>query len=99
SPSIASGTTATLTLQARDAAGNNLTGGGLAVVFSLTGAGTSTGTIGATTDNGNGTYGAIFTGVTAGTARTISATIGGSLVASTSTITVTPGTGVSTANT
>jgi len=39
--------------QARDAAGNNLTAGGLTVVFTRTG-GTSTGTIGATTDNNTG---------------------------------------------
>src|SRR6185436_18849993 len=84
--------TATLTLQARDAAGNNRTTGGLVVVFSTTGAGTSTGTIGTTTDNGNGSYTATFTGVLAGTAKTISATIGGTAVTSTlPTITVVAG--------
>src|SRR6185503_2203122 len=61
-------------------------------VFSTTGAGTSTGTIGVTTDNANGTYTASFTGVAAGTARQITATIGGSAINSTlPTITVTPG--------
>src|SRR6185503_8036723 len=74
-----------------DAAGNNLTVGGLTVLFTGTG-GTSTGTIGATTDNGNGTYTATFTGVLAGTAKAIRATIGGTPVTTTlPTITVTPG--------
>ncbi len=88
---IASGAKDTLTLQAKDSAGNNLTTGGLTVVFSHAG-GTSTGTISATTDNGNGTYTAVFTGDTAGTATTIHATIGGQQVTSTlPTITVIPG--------
>src|SRR5207248_9993299 len=45
----------TVTLRAKDANGNSLTTGGATVVFTASG-GTSTGTIGATTDNGNGTY-------------------------------------------
>ncbi|HET9708689.1 MAG TPA: invasin domain 3-containing protein [Gemmatimonadales bacterium] len=80
--SIASGAKDTLTLQAKDSAGNNLTTGGLVVVFSHAG-GTSTGPISATTDNNNGTYTAVFTGDTAGTATTIHATIGGQQVTST----------------
>jgi len=88
---VASGATVTLTLQAKDAGGNNLTAGGLTVAFTATG-GTSTGTIGSTTDHANGTYTATFTGVAAGTATTIHATIGGAAVTSTlPTITVTPG--------
>src|SRR5688572_2433046 len=71
---VASGATTALTLQAKDAAGNNLPTGGATVVFTLSG-GTSTGTIGATTDNGNGTYSATFTGVLAGTGTTVSATV------------------------
>lgn len=91
SGSVASGAPVTVTLQARDAAGNNLSSGGATVVFSATG-GTSTGTIGATTDNGDGTYTAAFTGVLAGTATTIGATINGSAVTSTlPTVTVLPG--------
>lgn len=89
---VAAGTTSTLTLQAKDTAGNNITTGGLVVVFSRAG-GTSTGTISATTDNNNGTYTATFTGDTAGTATTIHATIGAQQVTSTlPTITVIPGT-------
>src|SRR5207253_408879 len=45
SSTVVSGATATLTLQARDGAGNNLTAGGLTVVFTQSG-GTSTGTKG-----------------------------------------------------
>jgi hypothetical protein len=92
SPSrVRAGTTATITLQARDAYGNDLTAGGLAVAFKLGGTGTSSGTIGAVTDNHNGTYTATFTGITAGTPSTITATIGGQAVTTTAMVTVTPG--------
>jgi Invasin, domain 3/Bacterial Ig-like domain (group 1)/Bacterial Ig-like domain (group 2) len=80
--SVAAGGTTTLTLQARDQLGNALTTGGLTVAFSAAG-GTSTGQIGATTDNGDGTYEATLVGVTAGTATTIGATVNGSVVTST----------------
>src|SRR2546425_13138327 len=72
--SILSGAITTLTLRAKDAFGNNLTTGGLTVAFTATG-GTSTGAIGATTDHGDGTYTAPFTGLLAGSALTIGATI------------------------
>jgi hypothetical protein len=92
SASVPSGSTATFTLTARDAASNQLSTGGLSVVFSLTG-GTSAGSIGSVTDNSNGTYTAVFTGVTAGTPSAINATIGGSAVTGTApSITVVPGT-------
>ena len=90
SDTVASGSSGTLTLQAKDSAGNPLTSGGAAVVFSHTG-GTSTVAIGTTTDHANGTYTALFTADSAGTATTIHATIGGVAVASTTTITVVPG--------
>ncbi|WP_413287623.1 invasin domain 3-containing protein [Bdellovibrio sp. HCB337] len=91
SGTVASGSNVTLTLQAKDAYSNNILAGGLTVVFARSG-GTSTGTIGSTIDNGNGTYTATFTGAVAGTATTINATIGGAAVTSTSpTVTVTPG--------
>jgi DNA-binding beta-propeller fold protein YncE len=90
SGTVSSGATATLTLQAKDSAGNSLATGGATVVFSRTG-GTSTGTIGATTDNNDGAYIAIFTADSAGTPTTIRATIGGVLVTSTTTITVVAG--------
>src|SRR5439155_922837 len=79
--SVAAGSAATITLRAKDAFGNNETTGGLAVTFSL-GAGTSSGTIGPVTDNGNGTYTATFTATIPGTPRTITATINGSAVTS-----------------
>jgi hypothetical protein len=86
---VPTGGTVTLTLQAKDGSGTNLTSGGLAVIFSASG-GTSTGTISTTTDHSDGTYTATFTGLTAGTATTIHATINGAAVTSTlPTITVT----------
>jgi hypothetical protein len=88
--SIASGGTATVTLIARDANGNQELGGGLAVQFAL-GSGSAGGTLSAVTDNGNGTYIATITGTKAGT-NTITATIGGQKVTSTPpTVTVVPG--------
>ncbi len=68
---------ATITLTAKDADGNQETGGGLTVLFGL-GAGSSSGTFSSATDNHNGTYTTIFTGTTAGTETIITATIGGS---------------------
>src|SRR5439155_21055037 len=82
STSVLSGSSATLTLAAKDAAGNNQATGGPTVVFTASG-GTSTGTISPTTDVGNGTYTATFTGAAAGTPTTIGATIGGTPVTST----------------
>ncbi len=90
SGTIASGASATLTLQAKDAAGNNLTSGGATVTFVDSG-GTSTGTVSATTDHGNGVYTALFTGITAGTGTTIRARIGATLVTASALITVVPG--------
>jgi adhesin/invasin len=92
SGTVISGTGTTLTLQTKDAAGNNLTTGGLTVSFGL-GTGTSTGTItpDPATDNGDGTYLATFDGLLVGTPTTITATIDGNAVTSAlPTITVTP---------
>ena len=90
SSSVFSGGTSTLTLTAKDAAGNLLTSGGLTVGFGSSG-GSSTGTISSANDNNNGTYTATFTGVLAGTATTLSAAIGGSAITSSMpAITVTP---------
>src|SRR6185503_16603167 len=69
SASVPSGSAATLSLQARDAAGNPLASGGLVVAFTATaGTGVSTGTMGTTTDHGDGTYSAVFSAQVAGTA-------------------------------
>ncbi len=88
--SIAAGSNATVTLTARDAAGNPETGSNYTVTFGV-GAGTASGTFGAVTNNGNGTYSAPFTGMLAG-ASTIGATINSLAVTSPRpTVTVTPG--------
>ncbi|RPI47441.1 MAG: hypothetical protein EHM55_26590, partial [Acidobacteria bacterium] len=71
--------TLTATLQARDADGNELTAGGDVVVFvaPTSGLPRSTVTIGATVDNGDGTYSATLTGVGIGTAVEVGATVNG----------------------
>lgn len=71
--------TVTLTLRARDAGGNNVASGGLAVVFAASG-GTSQGTVGPSADHDNGTYTAEFVADGAGTPLTIGATVDGSVV-------------------
>src|SRR5205814_2132090 len=53
--SIKAGSTASVTLTARDADGNQETSGGLVIAFGL-GAGSSSGTFGPVTDHGDGTY-------------------------------------------
>ncbi len=91
--------TSTITLQAKDSFGNNITTGGVTVGFTnTTGAGVSTGTITPTTDVGNGSYTATFTGTAAGTATTINATYNSTSITSTlPTITVTSSTAISAA--
>jgi hypothetical protein len=49
--------TSTITVQLRDGSGNNITTGGASVTFATP----SAGSIGTVTDNGNGTYTAVFT--------------------------------------
>jgi adhesin/invasin len=73
---IASGDIAELTLTTYDAHGNAVTSGGAAVTLGHAG-GTSTGNFGTITDNGDGSYSAFFTGVTAGSATSIIAEIDG----------------------
>ncbi len=73
---LTSGTAATLTLQLKDAGGRPVGSDGQDVVFFATGGG-STGAIGATADQGDGTFAATFTGLLAGTATTIGASIDG----------------------
>jgi hypothetical protein len=91
SNTVTAGSGITVTLTAVDGDGNQLQNGGLAVSFSNSG-GTSTGAFSAVTDNGNGTYTAIFTGDVGGTPTTIHATIQGSAITSTlPSVTVTGG--------
>jgi hypothetical protein len=78
---VRSGSTVVVTLQAKDASGANLANGGLTVAFG-TGSGAGGGTFSSVTDNGNGTYSAVFTGTTIGT-TTITATIDGQPVTTT----------------
>ncbi|HZU38876.1 MAG TPA: invasin domain 3-containing protein, partial [Gemmataceae bacterium] len=77
---IAAGGMAMVTLTARDAYGNQETGGGLTVTFALS-FGSPGGVFTAIADNGNGTYSAAFTGLLTGTG-TIAAAIGGSSLTS-----------------
>ncbi len=87
---VAAGSSVTVTLQARDAAGNKETTGGLSVVFELAG-GEGKGTFSTATDKGNGTYAATFAGSVAG-ANAITATIGGqSLTTASPKVTIVPG--------
>jgi adhesin/invasin len=87
---VVAGSSITVTLQARDAFGNNEANGGLAVAFKL-GTGTGKGTFSAVKDNKNGTYTATFVGTIAGS-NSIVATMAGLQVSSTApAITVTPG--------
>jgi hypothetical protein len=81
---IAPSATSTVTLQSRDAYGNNINTGGATVVFTQsTGAGICSGTFSSVTDNGNGNYTTTFTGVTQGNPTTISATYNGNPITST----------------
>ncbi len=91
--SIASGSSATLKLQAKDAAGNDLAAGGATVSFTETGGvSTFTQTLPLTpTYIGGGAYTATLTGYTSGSAKTLGATIGGSAITSTTSLAVTPG--------
>ena len=88
-PTVEAGERITLTLTVADA-GGNLLAGLTKVAFYHTG-GTSTGDISAVTDQGDGTYTALFTGKTAGTATTLQATVAGETVAQTAVVTVTLG--------
>jgi adhesin/invasin len=89
--SLQSGSTITITLQAKDAYGNKETTGGLTVAFALSSTKGGQGTFSSVTDNANGTYTATFTGTLAGS-NTIVATIGSTKVTSMAqAIEVTPG--------
>lgn len=67
---------ATLEFTARDAAGNQLETGGLAVTLQVSG-GSAVGVIGSVTDHGDGRYTAPFTAAQAGTPLTVSAIVEG----------------------
>ena len=67
--------TATVTVQARDANDNNLSAGGGTVTLA-----TSSGSLGAVTDNHNGTYSATLTSPTSSGTATVTGTIGGTTI-------------------
>ena len=74
--------TSTITVQLKDANGNNLTSGGASVTFSTP----STGSIGAVTDNNNGTYTATYTASTTTGLVTITPRINSNAFTNTATI-------------
>jgi len=80
--SVPAGGTATVILTAKEANGVAEAFGGLNVVFSVAAGSTGSGTFSNVTDNGNGTYSATFTAVSAGK-LSIAATIDGQGVTST----------------
>jgi len=82
----ASGTsTSVITVQAKDENGNNLTSGGATVILQ-----TDRGSIGAVTDNSNGTYTATLTSSTSVETATITGTINSSNITDTATVDFTP---------
>jgi hypothetical protein len=90
--SVASGASKTLRLQLKNAAAQNLsTAAGLSIVPTKAG-GSATGTLSAITDNGDGTIDWTYTGIVAGTAQQMGATINTAPVTgSAATLSVTPG--------
>jgi len=76
-------TTSTITVQLKDANGNNLTTSGGTVALTKT-----LGTLGAVTDNNNGTYTATLTSSTTAGTATISGTLGGAAITDTATVTM-----------
>ncbi len=76
--------TTTITVQAKDATGNNLAGSGGTVVLSAT-----LGTLGGVTDNGNGTYTATLTAATTPGISSITGTIAGTAIGNTASLTFT----------
>lgn len=89
SPTVTSGQFVTVTATLRDA-NNNPIESGVTVTFSKTG-GTSTGTFGGVTDQGNGVYNIRYTGIAAGTAQTIAVLLDGVALGHTVGVDVTPG--------
>lgn len=78
--------TATITFQGIDVAGNNIAAGGQTVVFSST-----SGVLTGTTDNGDGTYTTTLTSPTTTGTSIISVSVDGETVTDTATVTFVPG--------
>ncbi len=79
-------TTSTITVQLKDANGNDLVASGGVVVLSST-----IGTLGTVTDNGNGTYTATLTSATSTGTAMISGTLAGSAITDTEAVVFAPG--------
>jgi hypothetical protein len=90
SPTVVSGSFVTLTATLKDL-NNNPIDTGVTVTFSKTG-GTSTGTFGSVTNQGNGVYNIRYTGILAGTAQTMAVLINGTSLGSSVTVAVLTGT-------
>lgn len=73
--------TSTITVQAKDAFGNNLTTGGATIVLSAT-----QGTLSSVTDNSNGTYTATLTSSVSVTTSTITGTLNGNSITDNATV-------------
>lgn len=71
---VPAGQNATVTITVKDYLDVQASAGGQTVSLVQSG-GTSSGTVGSTVDNGDGTYTIVYTGVTTGTASTISASL------------------------
>ncbi|OXM82419.1 invasin domain 3-containing protein, partial [Paenibacillus rigui] len=78
--------TTAVTVKLKDAQGNALTSGGSSVGIT-----TTKGTVGLVTDNGNGTYTATLTAPTAVGTAVVSASVGGSALATTASVQFVPG--------
>lgn len=78
--------TSSITVQAKDSSGTNLVAGGDTVTLS-----TNRGTLGAVTDNHNGTYSATLTSSTSAGTATVSGTMNGTAMTHTASVTLTPG--------
>jgi len=87
--SISSGTAATVTATLKDL-NNNPVPSGIMVVFNKAG-GTSSGVFDSITNAGSGVYTSTYTGVTAGTAQTLSVSVDGVTLTPTVTVAVVPG--------
>ncbi|MFM7135836.1 MAG: invasin domain 3-containing protein [Planctomycetota bacterium] len=81
--------TTTLSIQLKDAFGNNLTASGGTVTFAPLAAGQ--GTIGTVTDNGDGTYTAIYTAGTVAGSVTITPRLNGTAFTTPATLSLVPG--------
>jgi adhesin/invasin len=81
--------TSVVTIRLKDSSGNNIPRGGAAVTIRVS---SGPGSIGSVTDNTNGTYTATYTSSTTSGSATLIATVGGTDIVDTETITLNPGT-------